>query len=63
MLLSVKYSMVWSCITFSKVLEKIGKSEIGLKVLGSVLVPFLYKDLSLATLHTVFRKVRLEYNF
>ena len=50
--------MVWSCITFSKVLETIGKSEIGLKVLGSVLVPFLYKDLSLATLHTVFRKVR-----
>ena len=40
--------MVWSCITFSKVLETICRSEIGLKFLGSVLVPFLYKGLSLA---------------
>ena len=52
MLLSVKYSMVCSCITFSKILETIGRSEIGLKFLGSVLVPFLYKGLSLATLQS-----------
>ena len=48
MLLPVKYSMVWLCITFSKILETIGRSEIDLKFLGSVLVPFLYKGLSLA---------------
>ena len=29
--------MVWSCITFSKVLETFGRNKIGLKVLGSVL--------------------------
>ena len=44
--------MVCSCITFSKILETIGRSEIGLKFLGSVLVPFLYKGLSLATLQS-----------
>ena len=32
--------MVWSCITFSKTLETIGRSEIGLKFLGSVLVTY-----------------------
>ena len=41
--------MVCSCITF---LKTIGRSEIGLKFLGSVLVPFLYKGLSLATLQS-----------
>ena len=32
--------MVWSCIIFSKILETIGRSEIGLKLLGSVLVTY-----------------------
>ena len=45
-------SMVWSCLTFSKSLETIGRSETGLKSLGSLLVPFLYKGLSLATLQS-----------
>ena len=44
--------MVWSSNTFSKILEATGRSEIGLKCLGSVLVPFSYKGLSLATLHS-----------
>ena len=48
----VKYSMVWSCITFSKILEKIGRSDIGLKFLRSVVVPFVYKGLSFATLQS-----------
>ena len=39
----------WS---FSKVLETIGRSRIGLKFLGSVLIPFLYKGLSFATLQS-----------
>ena len=52
MLLSVKYSIIWSCITFSKILGTIGSREIGLKLLESVLVPFLYKVLRLATLQS-----------
>ena len=47
-----EYSMVCWWIIFSKILETIGRSKIGLKFLGSVLVPFLYKGLSLATLQS-----------
>ena len=36
-------------LTFSIVLETIGRREIGLKFLGSVLVPFLQRGLSFAT--------------
>ena len=41
MLLSVRYYIVWSCITFSIILETIGRSEICLKISGSVLASFL----------------------
>ena len=50
MLLSVRYSIVWSCILLSVILETIGRSEIDLKILGSVLVPFLYRRLTFACL-------------
>ena len=54
------------CITFSIILETIGKRELNLKFLGSVLVPFLYRGLRFATLQS-FRKwesfARLKKNF
>lgn len=49
MLLSVRYSIVWSYITFSIILETIGRSVIGLKFIRSVLVPFSYRGLSFAS--------------
>ena len=39
-LLSVTYSMVWSCIIFYIIFETIGKRKIRRKFLGSVLGPF-----------------------
>ena len=52
MLLSVRYSIVWSCITFSIVLETIGRSEIDLNFLGSVLLLFLDRGLGFASLQS-----------
>ena len=40
------------CYYVHEVLETIGRSRIGLKFLGPVLVPFLYKGLSFATLQS-----------
>ena len=48
-LLSVKYSIVSSCIFFI-MFETTGEREIGRKCLGSVLETFLYRDLSFANL-------------
>ena len=48
-----RQSIVCSCITFSTILETVGRSEIGLKFSGSFLVPFLYRGLSFANLKSI----------
>ena len=48
-----RQSIVCSCITFSIILETVGRSEIGLKFSWAVLVPFLYRGLSFANLQSI----------
>ena len=48
MLLVSKKDAVCKWITFSNVLDKIGRREIGRYFFGSVLDPFLYKAFNLA---------------
>lgn len=50
MLYSVKWFILSWCINFSIILRTVGRREIGLSFLGSVLVSFRYRDLSYATL-------------
>lgn len=50
MLISVRQSIVWSCVTSSIILQTTGKGEIGLQLLGSLLVPYLYKELGFVSL-------------
>ena len=50
-LLSDRKFIVWSWIIRSIILETSGSSEMSLKFFGSVLRPFLYKDLIFATLY------------